>query len=263
MSELTKPPAWRPAAIVFDCDGLLVNTEPTWSIAQTELFRRRGRDFGEAEKALLIGSSVETGSRILEREFAEPGRSEEIRDEYVSLVREAFTTGAPAMPGAGAMVRQALAAGIPIAVASNSPREIVDLALAGAGLDGLFHASIAADEIENPKPAPDLYLEACRRLGAGPLDTLAFEDSAKGLQSAVAAGLRTVGIPSLASQPLDADWVWPSLAHDDLVAWAHTWDDEQSESGSRSSWSPRIVRSVPSLDHTGRIQGFSPTAVPI
>jgi HAD superfamily hydrolase (TIGR01509 family) len=263
MSELTKPPVWRPAAIVFDCDGLLVNTEPTWSIAQTELFRRRGRDFGEAEKALLIGSSVETGSRILEREFAEPGRSEEIRDEYVSLVREAFTTGAPAMPGAGAMVRQALAAGIPIAVASNSPREIVDLALAGAGLDGLFHASIAADEIENPKPAPDLYLEACRRLGADPLDTLAFEDSAKGLQSAVAAGLRTVGIPSLASQPLDADWVWPSLAHDDLVAWAHTWDDEQSESGSRSSWSPRIVRSVPSLDHTGRIQGFSPTAVPI
>ncbi len=219
-------PAWRPAAIVFDCDGLLVDTEPTWSVAQTELFRRRGRRFGEAEKALLIGSSVETGARILAREFEEPGRHEEIRDEYVSLVREAFAEGATEMPGARDMVRRALAAGIPIAVASNSPREIVDLALTAAGLDGLFHASIAADEIENPKPAPDLYLEACRRLGSDPLDTLAFEDSAKGLQSAVAAGLRTVGIPSLASQPLDADWVWPSLDHASLVEWSETWDDE-------------------------------------
>ncbi len=218
-------PAWRPAAIVFDCDGLLVDTEPTWSIAQTELFRRRGRRFGESEKALLIGSSVETGARILAREFDEPGRHEEIRDEYVSLVREAFAVGATEMPGAGDMVRRALAAGIPVAVASNSPREIVDLALAGAGLDGLFHASIAADEIENPKPAPDLYLEACRRLGSEPLDTLAFEDSAKGLESAVAAGLRTVGIPSLASQPLDADWVWPSLDHASLVEWSQAWDE--------------------------------------
>jgi HAD superfamily hydrolase (TIGR01509 family) len=228
MSDLDEEcavPWWRPTAIVFDCDGLLVDTEPTWSIAQTELFRRRGRGFGEAEKALLIGSSVETGARILEREFAEPGRRRDIRDEYVSLVREAFTEGATEMRGAGDMVRQALAAGLPIAVASNSPREIVDLALAGAGLDGLFDTSITADEIENPKPAPDLYLEACRRLGVDPTDTLAFEDSAKGLQSAVAAGLRTVGIPSLASQPLDADWVWPSLDHRDLVAWAQTWDE--------------------------------------
>ena len=228
--SVSEAPEWRPTAIVFDCDGLLVDTEPTWSVAQTELFRRRGRGFGEAEKALLIGSSVETGARILEREFAEPGRHGDIRDEYVSLVREAFAVGAPAMPGAGDMIRRARAAGIPIAVASNSPREIVDLALSGAGLDGLFHTSIAADEIENPKPAPDLYREACRRLGTDPLDTLAFEDSCKGLQSAVAAGLRTVGIPSLASQPLDADWVWPSLDHAALVAWARTWDGESAVS---------------------------------
>ncbi len=178
---------------------------------------------------------METGARILEREFAEPGQHEDIRDEYVSLVREAFTVGAPMMRGAGALVRRARAAGIPIAVASNSPREIVDLALRGAGLDGLFHASIAADEITNPKPAPDLYLEACRRLGVDPLHTLAFEDSAKGLQSAVAAGLRTVGIPSLASQPLAADWVWPSLDHAALVAWARTWDSEQLDGDPRST----------------------------
>lgn len=223
-SHVSEVPKWRPTAIVFDCDGLLVDTEPTWSIAQTELFRRRGRGFGEAEKALLIGSSVAAAARILEDEFGEPSRSAEIRDEYVSLVLEAFAEGAEPMPGARAMVRTACAAGLPIAVASNSPREIVDLALAGAGLDGLFHASIAADEIENPKPAPDLYLEACRRLGTDPSDTLAFEDSAKGLASATAAGLRTVGIPSLATQPLDADWVWPSLDHEALVAWARSWD---------------------------------------
>ncbi len=215
-------PAWRPEAIVFDVDGLLVDTEPCWTVAETELFRRRGRPFGDEEKALLIGRSLAAAALTLADEFDEPGNEEGLVDELLVLVREAVQRGAQVMPGATQLVALSRAA-LPVAVASNSPRHLMDVALDRAGLADSFAVSIAADEVTEPKPAPDLYVEACRRLGVDPSRALAFEDSGTGLRSATAAGLRTVAIPSLATHELTANWVWSSLDDPTLLAWAHTW----------------------------------------
>lgn len=104
---------------------------------------------------------------------------------------------APPQPGARRLVRELRAAGVPIGVASNSPRELVALALGVAGLDDAFDAVLTADDVAHPKPAPDVYLAGCAALGADPARSIALEDSHTGVGAAVAAGMFVVGIPSL------------------------------------------------------------------
>ena len=215
-------PNWSPKAVVFDCDGLLVDTEPCWTIAETELFRRHGRGFGDVEKALLIGRSMTDAAAVLAQEFDEIGQERALVEELLLLVNKAIGANATTMPGATRLVQMVRSA-LPMAVASNSPRKLMDAALDRGGLGGTFAVSLAADEVPEPKPAPDIYLEACNRLGVQPSDAVAFEDSATGLRSATAAGLRTIGIPTLKTQSLTADWVWGSLEDPALMAWVTTW----------------------------------------
>jgi HAD superfamily hydrolase (TIGR01509 family) len=207
---------WRPRAVVFDCDGLLVDTEPCWTVAETELFRRRGRGFGPDEKALLIGRSLDHACDELARLFEEPSGAA-LADELLSLVVGVIDGGVAPMPGAAELIEQ-IGAVLPIAVASNSPRALLDTTLARSGLRTLVEITIAADEVLLPKPAPDLYVEACRRLSTEPRDALALEDSTTGVRSARAAGMRVVGVPTLASA-FDADWVVASLTDPGLGAW--------------------------------------------
>lgn len=109
---------------------------------------------------------------------------------------------------------------MPIAVASNSPRELLDAALWSAGLADCFTHTFAADEVRSPKPAPELYLTACETLGATPRRSVAFEDSATGIASARAAGLYVAVVPSLPGAGLDHDWLGTSLAEPELLDWA-------------------------------------------
>jgi HAD superfamily hydrolase (TIGR01509 family) len=111
---------------------------------------------------------------------------------------------------------------MPIGVASNSPRMILDIALRRAGLTGVFGAVIAADEVPIPKPAPDLYLAACRLLDADPSASIAFEDTWTGAAAARAAGMRVVGVPSLDPDGFPAELVLETLADPRLIAWART-----------------------------------------
>ncbi|WP_019633415.1 HAD family hydrolase [Actinomadura atramentaria] len=216
--------AWTPKAVVFDCDGLLVDTEPCWTVAETELFARRGFPFGAEQKALVIGKSMADVAVAIAEYTRHGGDPAELELELRTLVTEAVRAKAAAMPGAADVA--ALVAGlVPVAVASNSPRALLETALACGGLDGLFAVSLAADDVERPKPAPDLYLAACRRLGAAPADTLAFEDSMTGLRSARAAGLRTVGVPTLDHEEFPADFTVASLHDPALLAWIETWGD--------------------------------------
>ncbi len=213
---------WTPAAVVFDCDGLLVDTEPCWTVAETELFARRGFGFGPPEKALVIGKSLPAAADLLAKFFHEPGTGDAIADELLVLVAEVVGRSAEAMPGAAALVRAA-AERVPVAVASNSPRSLLDAALSRAGLTGDFPISIAADEVSAAKPAPDLYLAACAALERAAPACLAFEDSMTGLRSALAAGLRTVGVPTLSHETFPADVVFGSLQDARLLAWVDTW----------------------------------------
>ena len=126
------------------------------------------------------------------------------------------------LPGALEIVR-ALNGVLPMAVASNSSRRLLDLALSRGGFSALLPLTIAADEVESPKPAPDLYLRACEMLGTHPHATVAFEDSTTGVKSARAAGLKVVGVPSLAHVLLPADIVLPSLSDPTLWKYVNQW----------------------------------------
>ena len=211
-----------PRAVVFDCDGLLVDTEPCWTVAETRLFSRHGLPFGPEQKALVIGKSLEAAASTMAEVFGRPGAGAEIAVELLAMVTEVVTAEAVAMPGAHEVVELAAAA-VPIAVASNSPRALLDAALARGGFTGVFPVSVAADEVARPKPDPELYLSACARLGVAPADALAFEDSMTGLRSARAAGVPVVGVPTLAHQDFPADVVVESLRDPELVAWLASW----------------------------------------
>lgn len=214
---------WRPKAVVFDCDGLLMDTEPCWTVAETELFARRGLPFGAEQKALVIGRSVADAADSLAGLFGEPGGAGSIAEELLVLVAEVVGAKAEAMAGAHAVVERVLACAMPIAVASNSPRALLDAALARGGFTNTFPVSIAADEVEHPKPAPDMYQRACAMLGVPTGDTLAFEDSMTGLTSARSAGVRVVGVPTLRHDDFPADHVVGSLLDTDLLAWISRW----------------------------------------
>ncbi|MGW1376890.1 HAD family hydrolase [Streptomyces sp. NPDC002446] len=206
-------------AVVFDCDGLLVNTEVCWTVAETAIFAAHGHSFGPEQKALVIGRTVEAAGEAMADYFGRPGAGAEIAAELLDRVRTELARGAAALPGAAELIRACRAA-VPIAVASNSPRELLDTALGSAGLAAYFTHSFAADEVRSPKPAPDLYLTACEALGVSPKRSVAFEDSATGISSARSAGLYVAVVPSLPGAGLDHDWLGTSLGDPELLDWA-------------------------------------------
>jgi HAD superfamily hydrolase (TIGR01509 family) len=206
-------------AVVFDCDGLLVDTEACWTRAETTLFAAHGLAFGPGQKALLIGRTMEAASATMAEYFGRPGTGAEVAADLLGLVRAELASGAGPLPGALDLIRT-LAGRVPMAVASNSLRELLDLALMSAGLAGFFEHTFAGDEVEQGKPAPDLYLAACERLGATPGRCVAFEDSATGIAAARAAGMFLAVVPSLADRELDHDWLGASLADAEVTAWS-------------------------------------------
>ncbi|MFG2181701.1 HAD family hydrolase [Streptomyces abikoensis] len=206
-------------AVVFDCDGLLVDTEPCWTVAETAVFAAHGHPFGPEQKALVIGRTLEAAGEAMAGYFGRPGAGAEIADELLRRVRKELARGAAALPGAAELVRACRAA-VPVAVASNSPRELLDAALGSAGLAEYFTHSFAADEVCHPKPAPELYLTACAALGAAPARSVAFEDSATGIAAARAAGLYVAVVPSLPGADLDHDWLGTGLTAPDIQDWA-------------------------------------------
>lgn len=203
----------RPEAVVFDCDGLLLDTETAWTRAETTLFERHGSTFTMDHKRDLIGSSHSVAAAKLEVMLDLPGQGEDLINELHDLVMAEATHDVEPRPGAVALVDALLDADVPIAVASNSPRAFLDSVLNTAGVADRFAHTVAGDEVDNPKPHPDIYLEACRRLRADPEKSVALEDSPTGAQAAQAAGLHVIGIPYIPDMEIPpADLVATSLA---------------------------------------------------
>jgi HAD superfamily hydrolase (TIGR01509 family) len=187
-----------PAAVVFDNDGLLLDTESVWTRAERDLFERRGIEFTAANKRELVGTSAEIAGRILERRLGEPGRAAELIEELNELVVAELEHGVEAMVGARELLHELKLRGTPIGLVSNSPLAFVERSLEIVGFIDRFDVVLSAHEVAAPKPAPDPYLEACRRLGVEPSPSvIALEDSPTGVAAARAAGLTVVGIPSL------------------------------------------------------------------
>jgi HAD superfamily hydrolase (TIGR01509 family) len=192
-----------PDAVVFDNDGLLLDTESVWTRAERDLFERRGAAFTPAHKRELVGTSAEIAGGILERRLNEPGRAEALIEELNELVIVELERGVEAMVGARDLLEALAQRGTPIGLVSNSPLAFVQRSLEIVGFSGHFDVVLSAHEVAAPKPAPDPYLEACRRLGveAGP-SVVALEDSPTGVAAARAAGLTVIGVPSVAGVEL-------------------------------------------------------------
>jgi HAD superfamily hydrolase (TIGR01509 family) len=187
-----------PDAVIFDNDGLLLDTESVWTRAEEDLFERRGRRFTAANKLELVGTSATIASGILERRLGEPGRGAELIEELNELVVAELEHGVEAMIGAGELLDRLRRRGTPIGLVSNSPLHFVRRSLEIVGFIDRFDVVISAHEVAAPKPAPDPYLEACRRLGVEPGPAVvALEDSPTGVAAARAAGLTVIGVPSL------------------------------------------------------------------
>jgi HAD superfamily hydrolase (TIGR01509 family) len=201
-----------PAAVIFDNDGLTLDTEQAWTRAEIALFARHGSVFTDDHKRELLGSAREVAAGKLERLMDQPGRGLALMDELHDIVMEEVARGAPPKAGALALIAALRERGVPIGLASNSPRVFVDRALGIAGMLDTFDVTVAGDEVPLPKPAPDGYLAAARALGADPAACVALEDSNTGVAAALAAGMYVIGVPSFPGvELLDAHLVAPSL----------------------------------------------------
>jgi len=187
-----------PDAVVFDNDGLLLDTESVWTRAEQDLFGRRGIEFTAEHKRELVGTSAEIAGGVLERRLSEPGRAAELIEELNALVVAELEHGVEAMVGARELLHTLKQRGTPIGLVSNSPLVFVRRSLEIAGFHDRFDVVLSAHEVAAPKPAPDPYLEACRRLGVEPgPGVVALEDSPTGVAAARAAGLTVIGVPSI------------------------------------------------------------------
>lgn len=198
-------------AVIFDLDGVLLESEEVWDAVREELVRERGGRYdAEVQRAMMGMSSVEW-SRYLHEVAGVPDEPEEINAEVMRRMLAAYGERLPLLPGAVEAVRR-LGERFPLGLASSSNRVLIDRVLETAGVAALFRATVSSEEVAQGKPAPDVYLETARQLGVAPGLCAAVEDSHGGIRSAHAAGMRVVAIPN-ASYPPDGD----ALAHADVV----------------------------------------------
>ena len=181
--------------VIFDLDGLLLDSEQVWDEAREELARERGGRWSEDAQRDMMGMSSPEWSRYMHDVIGLPEPPEEINAEVVDRLEQRYREHLPVITGAQAAVER-LAARWPLAVASSSNRELIYLALDLMGIAKYFKATVSSEEVARGKPAPDVYLEAAHRLRVDPTNAAAVEDSTNGIRAAKAAGMRVVAIPN-------------------------------------------------------------------
>ena len=187
-------------AVVFDLDGVLLQSEEVWDAVREDYVRERGGRYDAEVQRAMMGMSAPEWSAYLHAEAGVPDDADTINRDVVERMLEAYRRELPLLPGAAEAVRRTAAA-FPLGLASSSNREIFEAVLELAGLSGCFRATVSSEEVARGKPAPDVYLEAARRLGIEPEACAAVEDSHAGIASAKAAGMRVIAIPNNAYPP--------------------------------------------------------------
>jgi HAD superfamily hydrolase (TIGR01509 family) len=184
-----------PAAIIFDLDGVLLDSEQRWNEAKEALVREAGGTWLEEAPTMMMGMSSPEWSAYLRDDLGVQRDLDAINDDVVRRMHESYEDGLPLLPGALETVR-ALAARWPLGLASSSNREIIDVFLERSGVGDLFGATVSSEQVARGKPAPDVYLETARRLDVDPPACVAIEDSANGLRAAHAAGMPVIAAPN-------------------------------------------------------------------
>jgi HAD superfamily hydrolase (TIGR01509 family) len=181
--------------VVFDLDGVLVDSEHVWDEVREELAHERGGRWHDRAQADMMGMSSVEWARYMHDVIGLSDPPEEISAEVVRRMRARYTEDLPLIPEAVETVRR-LGGSFRLGLASSSNRPLIDAVLASTGLDELFEVTVSSEEVARGKPAPDVYYEAARRLGTSPSVAAAVEDSANGIRAAHAAGMRVVAIPN-------------------------------------------------------------------
>lgn len=215
----TRPPlsgVSSASAFLFDCDGLLVATEDLFTAAEKAIFQDHGKVFMPHHKSQVLGRPIPEVGRIMSSMLQVAEQAEPFALRIRDHVRSAMEAPLPPLPGVSQVLKLIDKSKRPMAVVSNSPRELVERSLRAAELEGFFSAVVCLEDAELAKPAPDLYLAAAALLGVDIADCVAFEDSPTGIQSALSAGARVVGV-SAHDAELAGTWYLPSLDDEELL----------------------------------------------
>ncbi len=186
-------------AVLWDMDGLLVDTEPTWTVAEVELAAQLGGTWSDALKAQIVGTRLEVAVPTILRWYGVPDTASEIARVsawLLSRMVELFAGEIRVQPGARELLAALTVAEVPVALVSSSYRVLVDAVLAHRL--GPFRVTVAGDEVVHGKPDPEPYLTACARLQVDPQRCVVLEDSPAGVESGLAAGCVVVAVPSVA-----------------------------------------------------------------
>jgi beta-phosphoglucomutase-like phosphatase (HAD superfamily) len=203
-------------AVVFDLDGVIVDSEQVWDDVRAQYVRERGGRYGVDATRAMMGMSSPEWSAYMAGELGVPGTPEQINADVVERMLARYGSAPPLIDGAIAAVSQ-VAQHWPIAIASSSNVELIDVVLVAAGLTGIVRETVSSEQVARGKPAPDVYLEAALRLGVDPSVCAAVEDSHNGIRSAKAAGMYVYAIPNPHYPPgddavADADVVLASIS---------------------------------------------------
>ena len=185
----------EPDAVIFDLDGVLVDSEQLWNAAKEALVRESGGRWREDAPTVMMGMSSLEWAAYLRDELGVPMETDAISRDVVRRMVDGYRGGLPLLPGAGEAVR-ALGTRWPLGLASSSNREVIDLVLELADFGDAFRVAISSEEVARGKPAPDVYLAVAGKLGADPARCVAIEDSSNGLRAAAAAEMAVIAVPN-------------------------------------------------------------------
>ena len=181
-------------AVVFDLDGVLIDSEPVWEQVRRDLVASRGGHWAPDAQRRLMGMSTPEWARYLSQDLGVGLSPDEVAAQVIGEMADRYAGRLPLMPGAVGAVR-AMAGRWPLGLASSSPPVLIETVLTAAGIGSLFVTTVSTEEVPHGKPAPDVYLTVAERLGISPTRGVAVEDSSNGLRSAAAAGLQVVAVP--------------------------------------------------------------------